>query len=121
MPKKKDLILIAALLIIAAAGLIFVRWMQSGAGATVTVTIGGNLYGSYSLNEPQTIEVANEKGYNRIVIEDGQVRMTDADCPDQYCVNHAAIHYNHETIICLPHELVVEISGGETNDVDIVQ
>mgnify|MGYP002574392278 CR=1 FL=1 len=56
----------------------------------------------------------------REVIENGSVHMEDADCPDQYCVQHAAIRSSHETIICLPHELVVEITGGDVSDVDII-
>lgn len=120
MIKKKDMILIAALLILALAGLLIVQILQRQSGALVTVTIGGEVYGTYSLSESQTFEVDNESGYNRIVIKDGFVRMEEADCPDQYCVKHAEIHYNHETIICLPHELVVEISGGEDSEVDVV-
>lgn len=120
MPKKKDLILIGVLLVIALAGLVIVHFMQNQSGALVTITIGGDTYGTYSLNQPQTIEVADADGYNKIIIEDGFVHMEEADCPDQYCVKHTPIHYNRETIICLPHELVVEISGGETADIDII-
>ncbi len=120
MLKKKDMILICALLCVAVAGIIIVQLMQRQSGAMVTVTVGGKTYGTYSLNIPQIIEVEDDMGYNRIVIEDGYVYMEEADCPDQYCVKHAKIHYSHETIICLPHELVVEISGGENMDVDVV-
>lgn len=120
MLKKKDMILIGALLCVAVAGLLIVQLMQRQSGALVTVTVAGNTYGTYSLDSSQVIEVEDEMGYNLIVIEDGYVRMEEADCPDQYCVKHAKIHYSHETIICLPHELVVEISGGENMDVDIV-
>lgn len=120
MLKKKDMILICALLCVAVAGLIIVQLMQRQSGAMVTVTVGGKTYGTYSLIIPQIIEVEDDMGYNRIVIEDGYVYMEEADCPDQYCVKHAKIHYSHETIICLPHELVVEISGGENMDVDVV-
>ncbi len=122
MLKKKDLILIGALLCAAIVGLLIVQVMQrnSGVGAVVTVTVGGEIYGTYGLNDPQTIVVKDEDGYNRIVIADGVVWMAEADCPDQYCVKHAKIQYNHETIVCLPHELVVEISGGKETDVDVV-
>lgn len=120
MIKKRDLILIGVLLSVAVAGLIAVQLLQRQSGALVTVTVGKEIYGTYSLNKSQTIEVRDEMGYNRIVIKDGYVHMEEADCPDQYCVKHAKIHYSHETIICLPHELVVEISGGEDMDVDIV-
>ena len=118
--KKKDMILIILLLSVAVAGLLVVQILQQQDSAQVTVTVGGEVYGVYSLQHPQMIEVEDEMGYNRIIIEDGYVRMEEADCPDQYCVKHARIHYNHETIVCLPHELVVEIDDGEDMGVDIV-
>ncbi|MBQ2115543.1 MAG: NusG domain II-containing protein, partial [Lachnospiraceae bacterium] len=40
---------------------------------------------------------------------------------DQYCVRHKAITGQNETIVCLPHKLVVEIySELNRNDIDIV-
>ena len=46
--------------------------------------------------------------------------MTDADCPDKICVNHATISDVGESIVCLPHRVVVEIvsSDGETDNAD---
>ena len=111
MPKKKDFILIGVLLVIALIGLGVTQFLQHQTGASVTITIGGEIYGTYPLDQSRTIEINDAKGYNKVA---------DADCPDQYCVQHAAIHAGHETIICLPHELVVEITGGEVSDVDVV-
>ena len=54
-------------------------------------------------------------GYNIIDIKDGQVSMTEADCHNQVCVHHKPIEKNGQSIICLPHKVVVEIvsSKGE--------
>lgn len=120
MPKKRDFILIGVLLVIALAGLAVTRLLQHQSGASVTITVCGEVYGTYPLNQSREIEISDDKGYNKVVIENGSVHMEDADCPDQYCVQHAAIHSSHETIICLPHELVVEITGGEVSDVDVI-
>lgn len=120
MPKKKDFILIGILLVIALAGLGVTQLLQHQEGASVTITVGGETYGTYPLNQSRVIEINDDKGYNKVIIENGRVHMEAADCPDQYCVQHAAIHSDHETIICLPHELVVEITGGEVSDVDII-
>lgn len=120
MPKKKDFILIGVLLVIALVGLAVTRLLQHQSGASVTITVCGEVYGTYPLNQSREIEISDDRGYNKVVIENGSVHMEDADCPDQYCVQHAAIHSSHETIICLPHELVVEITGGEVSDVDVI-
>ena len=37
--------------------------------------------------------------------------MTEADCPDKICVNTGKISKIGETIVCLPHRVVVEIQG----------
>ena len=50
-------------------------------------------------------------GTNRIVIQDNAVYMSDADCPDKLCVHTGTIHKTGETIVCLPHRVVVEITG----------
>jgi len=116
--KRKDIILIAVFLCVALAGLIAVRLIQSTGGALVKVTVDGKLYGTYDLYTDRTVEIKDELGYNKIVIKDGYADVTDADCPDRICVDHARIHNDHESIICLPHKLVVEISGGSDSGID---
>lgn len=55
--------------------------------------------------------VLSDKGaYNLLSIEAGMVRMEAADCRDQICVRHHAVSAEGESIICLPHRLVVEIT-----------
>ena len=39
--------------------------------------------------------------------------MRKADCPDQICKNHKPIRKSGETIVCLPHKAVIEISSEE--------
>ena len=39
--------------------------------------------------------------------------MKDADCPDKLCEKTGKISKNGETIVRLPHRVVVEIQGGE--------
>lgn len=54
--------------------------------------------------------------YNLFSVSDGSVRMEVADCPDQICVHHIPIKGGGESIICLPHKLVVEIGGSYETD-----
>lgn len=56
--------------------------------------------------------VSEGMSYNLFSVSDGRVRMEAADCPDQTCVHHIPISETGENIICLPHKLVVEITGG---------
>lgn len=117
--KKKDGILIFAVLVIAAVLFCVLKLGNKGDGGTLTVTIDGEIYGTYDLSVDQVITLDEALGYNCFEIKDGKVMMLEADCPDQYCVNHAAIHKEHETIVCLPHKVVLEITESEQQrDVD---
>jgi hypothetical protein len=52
------------------------------------------------------------------VIENNTARIKEADCPDELCVHQKEISKTGESIICLPHKLVIRISGGEEKEVD---
>lgn len=114
--KKKDFILIGGVLLLA-----LVSWLLfKGAGLfgksgnqQLTVTVAGEVYGTYPLNENQTIEIGET---NICRIQDGQVTMIQADCPDHLCLRQGPIDSKGETIVCLPNRVVLEISAGEAGD-----
>ena len=111
MIKKKDVVLAIAVLVLAGVVSIFFRFSQKEESEYVRIAIDGKEYGSYLIGENRIIEIRNDYGENKIVIENQEVFMEYADCPDQYCVKHKAISKTNETIVCLPHKLVVELYG----------
>lgn len=88
-------------------------------GDQVVIKIDGNEYARYSLNTDQVIEIDNEHGKNTIVIENGAVKMEYADCPDGYCISKGTVSMNGDTIVCLPHRLVVEVVKSESSAEDL--
>ena len=72
------------------------------------------------LSKDQTYEIPVEEGTNVMKIQNGEVTMSKADCPDQICVNHRAVSRNGESIICLPNQVVVTVVSSEESDVDAV-
>lgn len=109
---RNDLILVCVLLIGALVMfLIFKGSLKSGNKAVITVN--GEKVSVFSLNEKIKETVKTENGVNTVEIKDGKVTVTDADCPDKICANHRPISKVGETIICLPHKLVVEIAEEE--------
>lgn len=60
--------------------------------------------------------VPEGNSYNLLAVDGEQVWMQAADCPDQICVHHIPIKGGGESIICLPHKLVVEIGGSYETD-----
>lgn len=111
--KKKDGIFIGILLGIAAVLLIFTQMVQKKNGTWVVITLDGKEYGRYLLEKDQEIKVQSEAGQNCIRIKNQVVWMEEADCPDKYCVSKGKISKTNQTIVCLPHKLVVEIEAAE--------
>ena len=106
---KKDIIFAAGIIL---AALLILACMQFGkqkTGNNIRITIDGKEYGVYSLNEDRVIDIDGEFGHNQVVIQDGEAYMKEADCPDHYCMEYKAISRKNETIICLPHKIVVEV------------
>ncbi|MGI5962276.1 MAG: NusG domain II-containing protein [Lawsonibacter sp.] len=54
---------------------------------------------------------------NTILVESGRIRVLEATCPDQVCVEQGFISDGTVPIVCLPNKLIIEIvGGGETFD-----
>ena len=122
--KKKDLILAGAVLLLAGILALALRLPKTENGNTMKVTVDGEVYGTYSLAENQTVKIQTGHGTNVLVIENGSAHMEEADCPDGYCKEQGRISGQkqtivNETIVCLPHKLVAEVeSDGSTTDDD---
>lgn len=114
--KKGDIIII--ILVLFLAGMVFVFTMGAEQGEYVQITSKGEQK-RYPLSEDQTIELTNGRdGYNTVVIENNEVHMEKASCPDQICVRHKAVSKSRESIICLPNEVYIEIESGKKNEID---
>lgn len=118
---KPDVLLIAALLLLGAAGLIFVNVWKGQEGSGVRITVDGAVYGVYDLSKEQTIPI-NVRGAVTNVLQtaDGKAKMIQAECPDKLCVRQNAAYRKGETIVCLPNKVAVEITGGQEGTVDAV-
>lgn len=105
--KKRDIIAAATVLAIA-----FLVWavgrFTREEPKELLITVAGETYGFYSLEKNQKIEINNG---NICEIKDGYVSMIQADCPDQICVHTAKISEAGGSIVCLPHKVVLEITG----------
>lgn len=82
------------------------------------ITFNGDVAGvEYFANKPE-LKIAEETNYNLISVAAGIIVMEEADCKDQICVHHKPISSAGESIICLPHRLVVEIIGDNDASAD---
>lgn len=114
--KKKDLILICSVLVLAAAFWLVPRAVglfENSKEQKLRITVSGEEYGTYSLEEDQVIKVGDT---NICEIKDKKVSMLSADCPDQLCIHQRTIQLQGETIVCLPNKVVLEITGTRQTD-----
>ena len=65
------------------------------------------------VGQPYSFPLEDGSGTNTVQVERGRIRVSEADCPDQVCVNRGWISDGTVPIICLPHKLMIEIVGGE--------
>ena len=107
---RYDVLLICIILCVALG--VFVLFKNTlKNGKTALVKVDNKVVFSADLGEDCSQKITTENGYNIIEIKDGVVRVKEADCRDKICVNHRPISKTGETVVCLPHKLVVEIEG----------
>ena len=58
--------------------------------------------------EDQTIRIdAGTGSYNVITIENGEIYVSDAGCPDHTCMKTGILKSENVPIVCLPNKLVI--------------
>ena len=68
------------------------------------------------LRVDREITITNSKGnVNIVTIRDGKIAVTEADCPDHYCM-HRGFCNNGAQIVCLPNQLVIRFTGEQEID-----
>ncbi|MBR6551819.1 MAG: NusG domain II-containing protein [Clostridia bacterium] len=118
---KNDIILAVIVIAVAAIGLLLLNVFKTE-GSFAVVKIDGKETARYplSVNTEVVIETG-DNGKNTLVIEDNKAFMKDANCPDKICEGHSKISYKGETIVCLPHKVVIEIVAEDSeNELDVV-
>lgn len=58
----------------------------------------------------RSFRIESEKGWNEITVKDGQICVSDSDCPDRTCVKSGYLRHEHLPVVCLPHRLVIRFS-----------
>ena len=81
----------------------------------VEVRSEGKLLYTLPLNRDQTVTVETSHGFNIITVKDGKVAVTEADCPDRYCVRRGFCDGGTQ-IVCLPHRLVLKFTADSPLD-----
>lgn len=108
MRKQRILILVCtAILLLGIAG--SVGALLAPHGTQVEVVQDGTVLYSFDLRTAgdQTLEIEYDGRINTVQIEDGRIRMMDAECPDRTCVHMGWLHSKAMPIVCLPNRLTI--------------
>ena len=114
---KLDIIVIVSLLLLSAVVLIATTLSRQG-GASIEITVGGELVGTYSLGTDAVYELNG--GTNILTVSGGVAYMSDSNCPDHTCENTGRVKYVGEMIVCLPNRITVTVVGETDGGVDFV-
>ena len=120
---RNDLIFILSLVIaVSLLGLGFLLFR--GEGDTVSVAVDGEPFGVYPLSVDRTVEIRTgeqSEQRNLLIIQDGKAYVSEASCPDGICAAHRPISRRGESIVCLPHRVVITVrTAAHTTEPDII-
>lgn len=120
---KREQILLAVIFLAVCGFWLFNRFLYSEPAAKVEVAIVDNdsnktIIETFDLSKNTSFTIVTEpssanepRGTNQLVIEDGNVWISEANCPNQDCVKKGKISMNGEMLVCLPHRVTVSIVG----------
>lgn len=100
--KKNDFILISVILVVATAIFLFIPKENAD---IATITVDGKLYATVALDKDRQISI-NDTNVARV--ENGEIYMESATCPDKLCVHQGRISDSSKKIICLPNKVIIE-------------
>lgn len=116
--KKLPFVLVGCLLFLGILGSILV--LQRPDTSMVEILRDGEVLYRLDLEqeEDQILEIEYEGRTNTVEIKDHQIRMAEAECPDNTCV-HMGWLDSAAPIVCLPNHLVIQFVSSQ-DDVDAV-
>lgn len=127
--KIGDLIIIILLLLISFSPIAIFTWQQAqidGEKLVAVISLENEVLYEINLSDHEGNETfdihTHDHETNTVEIVNGQIQIKSATCHDQVCVRTGFISRVGQTIICLPHQLVIEIQnfGEDTPDLDQV-
>lgn len=112
--KKAKIITIAVIILFAAsaAGTFFV--MQKPKGRIAEVVQDGKVLYTIDLNtaENRSFTVSYGDSSNTITVENGEIYVSDAECPDKICIKTGKLQCESLPIVCLPNRLIIRFKEG---------
>ena len=117
MKTRTWIILLCALLLLSV--LACIPLLSSKPAGRAKITSAGEVISIVDLAVDQEFTVtAPGGGSNTITVKDGAIAVTEAKCPDHYCMKRGFCDGGTD-IVCLPNRLVIEFLGDQEVDAAI--
>lgn len=113
--KTKYWILLLTVTLIICIGLSIPLLTAGEDAAFAEVISDGNLVSVVDLSVDQTFSVITPDGSNTITVKGGKIGVTEASCPDHYCMDRGMCSSGVQ-IVCLPNKLIIRFQGIQTVD-----
>lgn len=113
--KTKTWILWISLAFLLCVGLSLWLLLPGTPADAVQVFSEGKLLHTLPLHTDTQVTVTTALGTNVVTVKDGKVAVTQADCPDRYCMDRGWCNSGAQ-IVCLPNRLVLEFTGSQSID-----
>lgn len=113
--KTKYWIMVIAVVLFLCLGLSIYFMLPGEVASHVQVYADNQLMHTLPLDKDTQITVTTQYGTNVITVKNGKVAVTEASCPDHYCMERG--YQNSGTdIVCLPNRLVLKFTSEQTVD-----
>ena len=117
--KKNDFILMGAILLVAILFFTGYHFLFKQSGDSVAISIDNQSYATLPLDQNTTLTIPGKNGGENILeIKNGAASITHADCPDKLCVHQKEIKNQGESLVCLPHKVIVSVISSEKAELD---
>ena len=117
--KTRTWIILFAVILTGCLGTSFYFLMPGEASTHAEITSNGQVVKTVDLRINQECTIGNgEDGYNVITVQDGKIGVSEATCPDHYCMKRGFCSGGTD-IVCLPNRLVITFLGNQEIDAAI--
>ena len=114
--KTKYWIALLGVLLLVCIGLTIPLLMPQEAATYADIISEATVVHTVDLRIDREITITNSRGsQNTVTIRDGKIAVTQADCPDHYCM-HRGFCNSGTQIVCLPNELIIRFTGEQEID-----
>lgn len=106
--------LIFTLVILLAAGGLWLARSRAGSGAVAVVDFGGGIREELPLDTDHDYYYQLEEGVVHLQVLDGAVAFLDSQCPDHVCENFGWLTREGDWASCIPFQVYLSVEGNRS-------